>query len=239
MDVTELIDACREAAGGDTPTRGVSELVAAFVHQPNLANVLGDGDRSTYEALYRGEDIVVLHGVVPPTPVPVAPHNHRMWAVIGVYQAREHNELRPVRQRRARKRGSLHRRRRRRPHPRCVDHPLGAGTWRSLPRRDPRLRRRSLRDPAEHVERQHRVPDGRIGATGLLRPAAAPRDRTRTCHETRRDRDLPRWAGRAQLSGGRVHERPRGERDDRDAAPWGVDDERAAELRRRRRSGGR
>jgi predicted metal-dependent enzyme (double-stranded beta helix superfamily) len=93
MDIRELVAACRDGAGSDTPTRDVSELVAAFVHQPNLAGLLGDGDRSTYEALYRGEDILVLHGVVPPTPAPVAPHDHRMWAVIGVYQGLEHNEL--------------------------------------------------------------------------------------------------------------------------------------------------
>ena len=93
MDIRELVDGCREAAGGDTPTQDVSELVADFVHQPNLPSLLGDRDRSTYEALYRGEDILVLHGVVPPTPAPVAPHDHRMWAVIGVYQGLEHNEL--------------------------------------------------------------------------------------------------------------------------------------------------
>ena len=93
MDTSELVDACREVARGSTPTRDVSELVGAFLHQPNLPRLLGDGDRSTYEALYRGEDILVLHGVVPPTPVPVAPHDHRMWAVIGVYQGLEHNQL--------------------------------------------------------------------------------------------------------------------------------------------------
>ena len=93
MDITELVDACREAAGSDAPTRDVSELVAAFLHQPNLPRQLGDGDRSTYEALYRGDDLLVLHGVVPPTPAPVAPHDHRMWAVIGVYQGLEQNEL--------------------------------------------------------------------------------------------------------------------------------------------------
>ena len=93
MDTAEFIDACREVAGGDTPTGDVFELVAAFLHQPNLRNLLGGGDRSTYEALYRGEDLLVLHGVVPPTPAPVAPHDHRMWAVIGVYQGLEHNEL--------------------------------------------------------------------------------------------------------------------------------------------------
>ena len=93
MDVNELIEACRDVAGGDTPTRDVGELVAAFLHQPDLSGLLGDGDRSTYQALYRGEDILVLHGVVPPTPAPVAPHDHRMWAVIGVYQGLEQNEL--------------------------------------------------------------------------------------------------------------------------------------------------
>lgn len=93
MDLSELIEGCREVAGGDTPTRDVAELVAAFLHQPDLPRLLGDGDRSTYEALYRGEDILVLHGVVPPTPAPVAPHDHRMWAVIGVYQGLEQNEL--------------------------------------------------------------------------------------------------------------------------------------------------
>ena len=93
MDLSELIEGCREVAGGDEPTRDVAELVAAFLHQPNLPRLLGDGDRSTYEALYRGEDILVLHGVVPPTPAPVAPHDHRMWAVIGVYQGLEQNEL--------------------------------------------------------------------------------------------------------------------------------------------------
>jgi predicted metal-dependent enzyme (double-stranded beta helix superfamily) len=93
MDIRDLIDACREVAGGDDPTPDVAELVGAFLHQPHLPRLLGDGDRSTYEALYRGEDILVLHGVVPPTPAPVAPHDHRMWAVIGVYQGLEQNEL--------------------------------------------------------------------------------------------------------------------------------------------------
>ena len=93
MDIAELIDACREVAAGDQPTRDVSELIAGFVAQPDLPRLLGEGDRSLYEALYRGEDILVLHGVVPPTPAPVAPHDHRMWAVIGVYQGLEDNEL--------------------------------------------------------------------------------------------------------------------------------------------------
>jgi predicted metal-dependent enzyme (double-stranded beta helix superfamily) len=93
MELVDLIGACREAARGATPSSDVAEVVEAFLHQPHLRGKVGDGNRSTYEALYRGEDILVLHGVVPPTPAPVAPHDHRMWAVIGVYQGQEHNEL--------------------------------------------------------------------------------------------------------------------------------------------------
>jgi predicted metal-dependent enzyme (double-stranded beta helix superfamily) len=93
MDLSELVEACREVAGGDTPTGDVAELVGDFLHQPDLPRLVGDGDHSTYQALYRGEDLLVLHGVVPPTPAPVAPHDHRMWAVIGVYQGIEQNEL--------------------------------------------------------------------------------------------------------------------------------------------------
>jgi predicted metal-dependent enzyme (double-stranded beta helix superfamily) len=69
------------------------ELLGNFLHQPNLEPQIGRADRSTYEALYRGNDLLVLHGVVPPTPRPVEPHDHRMWAVIGVYNGQEDNQL--------------------------------------------------------------------------------------------------------------------------------------------------
>jgi predicted metal-dependent enzyme (double-stranded beta helix superfamily) len=68
-------------------------VLDAFLHHPNLEQRLGMADRSTYEALYRGHDLLVLHGVVPPTPRPVDPHDHRMWAVIGVYHGQEDNQL--------------------------------------------------------------------------------------------------------------------------------------------------
>ena len=35
----------------------------------------------------------MLHGVLPPTPTPVDPHDHRMWAVVGVYHGQEDNQL--------------------------------------------------------------------------------------------------------------------------------------------------
>jgi hypothetical protein len=93
MHIHELVEKCRDAATTDDPVIGVMEVLGAFLHQTNLEQQLGRADRSTYEALYRGRDLLVLHGVVPPTPRPVDPHNHRMWAVIGVYHGREDNQL--------------------------------------------------------------------------------------------------------------------------------------------------
>ncbi len=186
MDTAEFIDACREVAGGDTATEDVSELVAAFLHQPNLRNLLGGGDRSTYEALYRGEDLLVLHGVVPPTPAPVAPHDHRMWAVIGVYQGLEHNEL-FVRT----DGGGLA----------SVDRfTVAAGDVRTLdPSTIHSVQARGDRYVgaihvyggdlfgirAQHVASRRRVPARRSGTSSLLRQTSPPRDRTRTPHDIR------------------------------------------------------
>jgi predicted metal-dependent enzyme (double-stranded beta helix superfamily) len=93
MQIEELIEGCRDAVTRQDPIAGVMEVLGAFLHQPHLEHQLGRADRSTYEAVYRGHDLLVLHGVVPPTPKPVDPHDHRMWAAIGVYQGEEDNQL--------------------------------------------------------------------------------------------------------------------------------------------------
>ena len=94
MRIQELVATCRDAVATETdPVNAVMAALDAFLHQRNLEQQLGMADRSTYEALYRGDDLLVLHGVVPPTPSPVDPHDHRMWAVIGVYHGQEDNQL--------------------------------------------------------------------------------------------------------------------------------------------------
>jgi predicted metal-dependent enzyme (double-stranded beta helix superfamily) len=93
MRIEELVEKGRDAATAQDPVTSVMEILEAFLHQPDLEQELGAADRSTYQALYRGRDLLVLHGVVPPTPRPVDPHDHRMWAVIGVYSGQEDNQL--------------------------------------------------------------------------------------------------------------------------------------------------
>lgn len=93
MRIQELVERCRDAVTAQDPVATVMAELDAFLHQRNLEQQLGAAQRSTYEALYRGSDLLVLHGVVPPTPKPVDPHDHRMWAVIGVYHGQEDNQL--------------------------------------------------------------------------------------------------------------------------------------------------
>lgn len=93
MHVQELIEASRDAVRFPDPVSVVMEVLGTFLRQPDLEQQLGRPDRSSYTALYRGDDVLVLHAVVPPTPAPVDPHDHRMWAVIGVYHGREDNQL--------------------------------------------------------------------------------------------------------------------------------------------------
>ena len=93
MHVEELIEGCRDGVTTQDPVTAVMAVLGAFLHQPHLEHELGTADRSTYHALYRGNDVLVLHGVVPPTPKPVDPHDHRMWAVVGVYHGQEDNQL--------------------------------------------------------------------------------------------------------------------------------------------------
>jgi len=59
---------------------GLRELVAA----------LGEPQRAGVQALYRSDELTVLNLVWGPRMM-VMPHNHEMWAVIGIYTGREDN----------------------------------------------------------------------------------------------------------------------------------------------------
>jgi predicted metal-dependent enzyme (double-stranded beta helix superfamily) len=95
--IGDLVERIREAAGpqGRPEPERVREILEAALATPGdwidpAYQRLGDGDYALYP-VYRAPDgrcavlVVVLQ---PGTPLPV--HNHGSWAVIGVYQGREH-----------------------------------------------------------------------------------------------------------------------------------------------------
>jgi predicted metal-dependent enzyme (double-stranded beta helix superfamily) len=88
-DTDELIRACVEALGESDQRGAVREALSRFVAVRTLT---GDAEKVSVglHVLYRSPDLTVLDVIWPPS-MTLFPHDHRMWATIGIYQGREDN----------------------------------------------------------------------------------------------------------------------------------------------------
>jgi predicted metal-dependent enzyme (double-stranded beta helix superfamily) len=55
-----------------------------------VLKTVGEPNRAAIQPLYRSNDLTILN-VIWPASFTLIPHNHQMWAVIGVYTGREDN----------------------------------------------------------------------------------------------------------------------------------------------------
>ena len=80
------------AANADaSPRHAVCEVVARAVAEPEaMAEAFGALTRGQSTVLHRSPDLLVLHIVWPPE-ISVAPHEHNLWAVMGIYRGIEDN----------------------------------------------------------------------------------------------------------------------------------------------------
>jgi predicted metal-dependent enzyme (double-stranded beta helix superfamily) len=86
-----FIEECRAALKESNAQAAIRELVAQAVSDPaQVVRVLGEPQRSGVETIYRADDLTVLNLCWAPRMV-FKPHDHRMWAVIGIYGGREEN----------------------------------------------------------------------------------------------------------------------------------------------------
>lgn len=91
FDKDEFIEACREAVAADDSHMAVREVVARAVSDPGaVIAALGEPTKSGITPLYRSDTLTILNIAWPPF-MTVFPHNHGMWAVIGVYSGCEDN----------------------------------------------------------------------------------------------------------------------------------------------------
>jgi len=90
LDVDRFIADCRGAAAA-SGSRGVLEIVAKAVATPaEVLKVLGEPQRAAVQVLHRSAKITVFNLIWGPQMCQL-PHNHGMWAVIGIYTGREDN----------------------------------------------------------------------------------------------------------------------------------------------------
>jgi predicted metal-dependent enzyme (double-stranded beta helix superfamily) len=87
----QFIADCRAALAADRSHNLVREVVARAVSNPAaVVKGLGEPKRAQLQTLYHAPDLTVLNVIWAPT-MTIMPHDHRMWAVIGLYTGREDN----------------------------------------------------------------------------------------------------------------------------------------------------
>jgi predicted metal-dependent enzyme (double-stranded beta helix superfamily) len=89
--IERFVEACRAAISRGEDAAAVRELVAELVSQPTgLASALGEPEQAGPQTLYRAADLTILNFAWAPW-MPLKPHNHNMWSVVGIFVGREDN----------------------------------------------------------------------------------------------------------------------------------------------------
>jgi predicted metal-dependent enzyme (double-stranded beta helix superfamily) len=91
FDLDRFIKECHDAVKADPTHKTAREVVARAVAEPGsvLAGI-GEPQRAGVTPLYRADDLTIINVVWGPK-MTIMPHNHLMWAVIGIYTGREDN----------------------------------------------------------------------------------------------------------------------------------------------------
>ena len=93
FDRAQFIADCQQASAGNRASRDVREVVARAISDPAaVLKNLGEPGQGGLAILHRSSDLTVLN-VQWPAGMVLMPHDHRMWAVIGIYNGREDNIL--------------------------------------------------------------------------------------------------------------------------------------------------
>jgi predicted metal-dependent enzyme (double-stranded beta helix superfamily) len=91
FDLDRFITECRSALKERTPEIAVKEVVARAIAEPaDVERVLGTPTSGGATRLHHSSELTILNVVWTPG-MAIYPHDHRMWAVIGLYGGREDN----------------------------------------------------------------------------------------------------------------------------------------------------
>ena len=91
LQIERFIDECQVAVKGSNALSAVNELVAQVVSTPvQVLRALGEPECSGVQTIYKANDLTILHVCWGPR-MEFHPHDHRMWAVIGIYGGCEQN----------------------------------------------------------------------------------------------------------------------------------------------------
>jgi predicted metal-dependent enzyme (double-stranded beta helix superfamily) len=91
LNLDQFVADCRAALTQSTPELAVKEILERTVASPSeVEAALGTPREGKIGVLHHDQDLTILNVVWTPG-MAVYPHDHRMWAVIGLYGGREDN----------------------------------------------------------------------------------------------------------------------------------------------------
>ena len=91
FEIKRFIDDCRAALKEAEAPKAVREVVAHAIADPAaILKALGEPTCGGVKRLYPAPDLPIINPIWPAR-MTLVPHNHNMWAVIGVYTGREDN----------------------------------------------------------------------------------------------------------------------------------------------------
>jgi predicted metal-dependent enzyme (double-stranded beta helix superfamily) len=91
FDLQQFVSDCRDALRDSTPERAMREVAARAVATPGaVLDALGHPSRAEIQRLHHTPELTILNVIWAPR-MTLMPHDHRMWAVIGIYSGREDN----------------------------------------------------------------------------------------------------------------------------------------------------
>jgi predicted metal-dependent enzyme (double-stranded beta helix superfamily) len=92
FDIDDFVQECTAALREDEPHRAVREAVSSAVSDGSRVAEVLRPQSAGFTLLHHDADLTVLHVVWAPH-MSIYPHDHRMWAVIGVYAGQEDNRF--------------------------------------------------------------------------------------------------------------------------------------------------
>src|SRR5205823_4370434 len=92
FDIDTLVADCRTAVADADPRSAIRDVLTRTVAKANdVAGVLGK-DEGGINLLYNADDLTILNVIWAPK-MRIFPHDHRMWAAIGIYGGAEANTI--------------------------------------------------------------------------------------------------------------------------------------------------
>jgi predicted metal-dependent enzyme (double-stranded beta helix superfamily) len=93
LDRDGFVEDVKRASREPDAQRAVDDVLARAISDPGAVLAgLGEPRLAGLDALYRADDLTILNVIWAPLMI-LLPHEHRMWASIGIYTGREDNIL--------------------------------------------------------------------------------------------------------------------------------------------------